>query len=93
MIKYTINHYVTVGDGSMDSSVHGDNALCVWVNSDPTTDDPDHTHEQPSDGWSWTSNMSGWQQHPEPLSEYVSDASEIERLDPWDTSLTDGVQK
>ena len=93
MIHYAINHYVTSGDDTMDSTVHGDDALCVWVDSDPTTDDPDHTHEQPSDGWGWQSDMDGWQKHPEPLSEYVSDPSEIERLDPWETSLTDGTQK
>ena len=93
MIQYAINHYVTSGDDPMDSTLHGDNALCVWTDADPETEDPDYTHDQPSDGWSWKSDMDGWQQHPEPLSEYLSDPSKIERLDPWETTLTEGVQK
>ena len=93
MIHYAINHYVTTsGDDTMDSTVHGDNALCVWDESDPTADAPDHRHDQPDDGWNWQTDMDGWKQHPDPLSQYADDTSEIERLPPWDTTLTEGVQ-
>jgi len=92
MIHYAIHHYVTSSDSEpMDSTLHGDDALCVWVESDPTTDAPDHTHDQPDDGWGWRTDMDGWQQHPGPLSQYTDDAAEIERLTPWETTLTDGV--
>jgi hypothetical protein len=93
MIHYAINHYVTSSDDPINSTVHGDDSLAVWVDSDPQTDTPDHTHEQPSEGWTWRTNQSGWQKHPNILKEYVSDASKIERLSPWDTTLTDGVQQ
>ena len=91
MIHYAINHYVTDGSDPMDSTVHGDDSLAVWVASDPATDPPDHTHEQPEEGWTWRTDTSGWQKHPDILSEYTSDPGEIERLSPWETSLTDGV--
>ena len=91
MIQYAINHYVTSGDDPMDSTVHGDDSLAVWVESDPQTDAPDHTHEQPDTGWVWRTDQSGWQKHPDVLTEYVSNPENIERLSPWDTTLTDGV--
>ena len=93
MVQYAINHYVTDGDGPMDSTVHGDDSLAVWVDSDPQTDPPDHTHEQPAGGWTWQTDQSGWQKHPDVLTEYVSDASKVERLSPWDTTLTDSATR
>ena len=93
MIEYAINHYVTSGDNPMDNTVHGDDALCVWTDGDPLTDDPDYRHDQPDDGWNWQTDMDSWKEHPDPLSQYADDGSEIERLPPWDTTLTEGVQK
>lgn len=93
MIFHAINHFVTGGDEPMESTVHGDDSLAVWVDSGPETDKPDHTHGQPEDGWTWRTDTSGWQKHPDVLTEYASDASEIERLSPWETTLTDGVSK
>jgi hypothetical protein len=90
MIQYAINHFVTTDDGtdSIDNStVHGDDSLHVWVDSDPTTDPADEVHEMPSDGWTWKSDKSGFRKHPTVLEQHGGD---IERLDPWDTTLTDG---
>ena len=93
MVQYAINHYVTSGSEPMESTVHGDDSLAVWVDGDPATASPDQTHEPPSDGWTWRTDTSGWQEHPSVLKEYVSDVAEIERLSPWDTTLTDGVTR
>jgi len=95
MIQYAINHFVTT-DGSnqlANSTVHGDDSLAVWVDSDPETDNPDHTHGQPDEGWTWKTDTSGWEKHPDVLTEYASDTSEIERLSAWETTLTDGVSQ
>ena len=92
MIYYTINHYVTT-DKSTDpfkSSVHGDGALCVWESDDYATTAPDYRHDQSSEGWTWRTDLSGWDTHPDVLDRYVSDPEEITRVDVWDTSVTDG---
>jgi len=91
MIHYAIHHFVTNGDEVMESTVHGDDSLVVWIDSNPKTDNPDHAHDQPEHGWTWRTDTSGWQKHPDVLTEYTSDASKIERLSPWQTTLTDGV--
>jgi len=41
----------------------------------------------------WRTDQSGWKEHPDVLTEYVSDPKNIERLSPWDTTLTDGVRQ
>jgi hypothetical protein len=93
MIYYAIDHYVTSGDKPMNSTVHGDDGVVVWVESDPQTDAPDHTYEQPETGWAWRTDQSGWQKHPDVLTEHASDSDNIERLSPWETTLTDGVTR
>jgi len=94
MIHYAIRHYVTTDettDGMDTSTVHGDDALCVWTDGDPTSDPPDVTHEVPAEGWRWQSDTEDWQKHPAPLTEYASSPSEIVRVSPWETTITDGV--
>jgi hypothetical protein len=73
MIHYTINHFVTTDEttatgGTMDTStVHGDDAVAVWLVSDYATDAPDLTIEQPPEGFTWTVGMDGYTEHPPEL--------------------------
>jgi hypothetical protein len=67
MIHYTINHFVTTDEttategATMDTStVHGDDAVAVWLVSDYATDAPDLTIEQPPEGFTWTVGMEGY---------------------------------
>jgi len=90
MIYYTINHYVTTEENNLlKSTAHGDSALCVWESEDYATAPPDHRHDQPTDGWTWRGDTEGWLSHPDVLDQYASNPDEIERIDVWDTSLTD----
>ena len=92
MIQYAINHFVTTEstDSLPESTVHGDDSLHVWVDSDPTTDTADEVHEMPQDGWTWVSDMDGVSQHPTVLEQYDG---AVERRDPWETTLTDGFSQ
>jgi len=93
MIYYTINHFVTTDestDSLAESTVHGDDSLHVWIDSDPTTAPADDVHEMPSNGWTWETDKGGFQQHPSVLDQYDG---EIERRDPWETTLTEGVSQ
>jgi hypothetical protein len=72
MIHYTINHFVTTdetaADGTMNTgTVHGDDAVAVWLVSDYATDAPDLTIEQPPEGFTWTVGMDGYTEHPPKL--------------------------
>jgi len=54
MIQYAINHFVTADestDSLAESTVHGDDSLHVWLDSDPTTAPADDVHEMPAGGW------------------------------------------
>jgi len=89
MILYAINHFVTTDESTdtlADSTVHGDDTLHVWLDSDPTTAPADDVHEMPADGWTWETDKSGFQKHPSVLDQYDG---EIERRDPWETTLTE----
>jgi len=91
-VTYTINHFVTTDDSTdpRTSTVHGDDELCIWTQSDPKTDAPDERLEAPQSGWSWVTNTSGWRKHPEPLSEYADNVNDVIRVEPWETVLTEG---
>lgn len=92
MTKYTIHHFVT-GTDPEETTVHGDDALHIWTDSDPQTDPADVVLDAPSNGWTWESNMSGWKKHPDPLDDYATTPSDITRLSPWETTLTDGYTR
>ena len=73
----------------MDSVVHGDDDLCVWDGSDPQSDPPDKRYPQPDAGWTWQTDLDGWQQHPEVLQNHTSNADNIERLKARNTSIVE----
>jgi len=100
MIHYTIRHYVTSEAGDTDAAgdaetttVHGDDALCVWVDSDPATAPPDEIYEVSGDGWRWRADGDDWIEHPAPLSNHADSPDAITRLTPWETTITDGVTR
>jgi len=89
MIQYAINHFVTADestDSLAESTVHGDDSLHVWLDSDPTTAPADDVHEMPAGGWTWETDKRGFQQHPSVIEQYDG---EVERRDPWETTLTE----
>jgi hypothetical protein len=70
MIHYTIDHYVTETDDGTDelnTTVHGDDAVKVWLTTDPTTDKPQLSIEQPPEGFTWITDPEGYIKHPPEL--------------------------
>jgi hypothetical protein len=85
MIHYTINHYVTETDDGTDelnSTVHGDDAVELWLTTDYTTDRPQLSIEQPPEGFTWETDPSGYIKHPPEL-------DPEQYLDTVESSLTD----
>jgi hypothetical protein len=55
------------GTDELNTTVHGDDSVKIWLTTDYTTDEPQLSIDQPPEGFTWETNPEGYTKHPPEL--------------------------